>query len=86
MDPGQGIYRLTLVAIATRVFAALERPHSHGEDRAVSHPKQFRHLVGLALSLALMMTASPAGAWGDLGHRVICQIAFEELNYKAPSD
>src|SRR5499427_7019700 len=86
MDRSKGIYRLNLAAIATRVLAALGRPHSHGEDRAVSHPKQLRHLVGLALSLALMRTASPAWAWGDLGHKVICQIAFQELNDTARTE
>ena len=27
--------------------------------------------------------ASPAWAWGDLGHKIICQIAFQELSDKA---
>jgi len=40
----------------------------------VSHPKRFRHLVRLALFLALMVVALPAWAWGDLGLRVICKI------------
>jgi hypothetical protein len=30
--------------------------------------------------VALVSSASPAWAWGDLGQRVICQIAFQELN------
>jgi len=46
----------------------------------VSHPKLFRGLAGLALSLAPIMAASAVWAWGDLCHRVICQIAFQELN------
>ena len=44
----------------------------------MSHPKRFRHLVRLALFLALMVVALPAWAWGGFGHRVICQI--QELN------
>ena len=52
----------------------------------MSHPKQFRHLVDLALSLALIVAPSPVWAWGDLGHRVICQIAFQELNDTARND
>ena len=52
----------------------------------MSHPKLFRHLVGLALSLAQIVAASPACARGDLGHRVICQIAFQELNDRARNE
>jgi hypothetical protein len=52
----------------------------------VSYSKPFRHLVGLALSLGVMVGASHAWAWGDLGHRVICQIAFQELNDKARNE
>jgi hypothetical protein len=36
--------------------------------------------------LALIVAASPAWAWGDLGHRVICQIAFQELNDRARNE
>jgi len=50
----------------------------------VSHPKRFRHLVRLALLLALMVIALPAWAWGDLGHRVTCQI--QELNDTARNE
>jgi len=52
----------------------------------VSHPKLFRHLASLALFLALIMSASPVWAWGDLGHRVICQIAFRELNERVRNE
>jgi S1/P1 Nuclease len=52
----------------------------------VSHPKLFSHLVRLALSLTLIVEASPVWAWGDLGHRVICQIAFQELNDTARNE
>ena len=34
-----------------------------------------RSHVGLIFSLGLLW-ASSAWAWGDLGHRTICQIAF----------
>jgi len=33
-----------------------------------------------------MMYPSPSWAWGDLGHKIICQIAFEELNNKARNE
>src|SRR5262252_2622247 len=63
------------------------RPHSHEEVRALSyHPNLFRHLANLALSVALIAPASPAWAWGDVGHKIICQIALQELNDKARSE
>jgi len=52
----------------------------------VSHPKLFLHFVGLALFLAMMVAASPAWAWGDLGHKIICEIALQELNDKARNE
>ena len=52
----------------------------------MSHPKLFRHLVGLAMSLALTVATSPVWAWGDLGHKIICQTAFQELNDKARNE
>ena len=52
----------------------------------MSHPKLLRPLIGLALSMTLIVAASPAWAWGDLGHKVICQIAFQELNDKARNE
>jgi hypothetical protein len=33
-------------------------------------------LIGVIFAASL---SPPASAWGDLGHRIICQIAFEEL-------
>jgi hypothetical protein len=75
------------------------RPHetlglqSHtGDDPApvrgstLEYSRSFRHLACLAVSLAFIGSASPVWAWGDLGHRVICQIAFQELNNKARSE
>jgi len=29
---------------------------------------------------------APALAWGDLGHKIVCQIAFQELNDKARAE
>ena len=36
--------------------------------------------------MAFIGSASSVGAWGDLGHRVICQIAFQELNDTARNE
>ena len=36
--------------------------------------------------MALVGVASPAWAWGGLGHKIICQIAFEELNDKTRTE
>jgi hypothetical protein len=36
--------------------------------------------------LGSTMYASPSWAWGDLGHKVICQIAFQELNDTARNE
>jgi hypothetical protein len=33
-----------------------------------------------ALSACSLLLPGPALAWGDLGHRIICEIAFQELN------
>jgi hypothetical protein len=30
--------------------------------------------------------SGPAWAWGDLGHKIVCQIAFQELNAKARAE
>jgi hypothetical protein len=38
-----------------------------------------RTLIVLAWLLGAAAMSSPAFAWGDVGHRVICQIAYEEL-------
>ena len=52
----------------------------------MEYSRAFRHLAGLAVSLAFIGSASPVEAWGDLGHRVICQIGFEELNDRARNE
>jgi len=36
--------------------------------------------------VALIGSASPLWAWGDLGHKIICQIAFQELTDKARTE
>ena len=41
---------------------------------------------GLLFLLGSMVFVSPSWAWGDLGHKIICQIAFEELNDKARNE
>src|SRR5262249_46335753 len=35
------------------------------------------------LLFLLMIYPSPSWAWGDLGHKIICEIAFQELNDRA---
>jgi len=42
--------------------------------------------VGLLFLLGSMMYPSPSWAWGDLGHKIICQIAFEELNERVRNE
>src|SRR5262245_16519374 len=46
----------------------------------------FLGLLGLTLALSLVGATSPAWAWGDLGHKIICQIAFQALNDKARNE
>ena len=41
---------------------------------------------GLLLLLGSMAYPSPSWAWGDLGHKIICQIAFQELNDQARNE
>jgi len=36
-------------------------------------------LAAAAAMLVVLAAVSPAGAWGDVGHKVICEIAFQEL-------
>src|SRR5882672_3726436 len=42
--------------------------------------------VSLILVLGATGGASSAWAWGDLGHKIVCQIAFQELNDKARAE
>jgi len=53
---------------------------SHEQGRLV------RGLVGLTLALWLLGPSAPAWAWGDLGHKIICEIALQELNDKARTE
>jgi nuclease S1 len=42
------------------------------------------HHIAAGLSAALALVgASPAFAWSDVGHKIVCEIAFQELNAKA---
>jgi S1/P1 Nuclease len=38
---------------------------------------------GLLACLLVSACSGPALAWGDIGHRIICEIAFQELNDSA---
>src|SRR5882724_4711600 len=53
-------------------------------------PRPRRILPCLAVVLVLFLGsiggASPAWGWGDLGHKIVCQIAFQELNAKARAE
>lgn len=42
-----------------------------------------RKLTYLFATVWLVLGASEARAWGETGHRVVCEIAFQELNKKA---
>ena len=43
-------------------------------------------LVAVAAMLVVLAAASPAGAWGDVGHKVVCEIAFQELTDRARAE
>jgi hypothetical protein len=43
-------------------------------------------LVAGAVVSAVLAAASPAGAWGDVGHKVVCEIAFQELSDRARAE
>ena len=43
-------------------------------------------LAMVLLFSALVGGAMPAWGWGDLGHKIVCQIAFQELNNKARAE
>jgi len=53
-------------------------------------PRPRRILPCLAVVLVLFLGsiggATPAWGWGDLGHKIVCQIAFQELNAKARAE
>jgi hypothetical protein len=40
----------------------------------------------VALFLGSIGVVTPAWGWGDLGHKIVCQIAFQELNNKARAE
>jgi len=39
-----------------------------------------RRFVGFVLALGVIGTASLVWAWGDLGHKIVCEIAFDETH------
>ena len=54
----------------------------------VSAKQLHRLFPCLAIGVSLLVLGATVGpssswAWGDLGHKIHCQIAFEELNSKA---
>ena len=65
-----------------RLESRTEDDAAPGEDQALWDSRLFRHLAGLAVSFVLIGSASSGWAWGDLGHQIVCQIAFQELNDK----
>ena len=50
-----------------------------------SGPSTARQAVGLLLVVGAV-GRRPRGPWGDLGHKIVCQIAFQELNEKARAE
>jgi len=42
--------------------------------------------VSFVVVLGSIGEAGPAWGWGDLGHKIVCQIAFQELNDKARTE
>ncbi len=66
--------------------------HSRGEERhehESNHPAPSGSLLvapWTSLLLGNLMYPSLSWAWGDLGHKIICRIAFEELNDKARNE
>src|SRR4030095_2851324 len=45
-----------------------------------------RLIVSLMLVVGAIGEPAPAWAWGDLGHKIVCQIAFQELSAKARAE
>ena len=43
-------------------------------------------ILGVALAMGSAANPFPCYAWGDLGHKIICQIAFQELNDRARAE
>ena len=57
----------------------------------MSQSARFRRILpcltlNLMVVLGSMGGPAPAWAWGDLGHKIVCQIAFQELNNKARAE
>src|SRR5262245_42042670 len=45
--------------------------------------RSIRAATATILFLGVIGSAAPAWPWGDLGHKVVCELAFHELNTKA---
>ena len=43
-------------------------------------------ILGVALAMGSAANPFLCYAWGDLGHKIICQIAFQELNDRARAE
>ena len=43
-------------------------------------------MVGLGILFLFAAWAEHAWPWGDLGHKVVCEIAFQEMNPKARAE
>src|SRR5262245_28510094 len=46
-------------------------------------PARGRHSIAALVVMAVLATAGSAWAWGDVGHKVVCEIAFQELTGRA---
>src|SRR6185295_8498496 len=57
-----------------------------GHRLAAEGPAIATVLAAAAAMLVVLAAASPAGAWGDVGHKVICEIAFQELTARARTE
>ena len=44
--------------------------------------RTIHHITGGLTAALVFATASHAFAWGDVGHKIVCEIAFQELNPK----
>ena len=49
------------------------------EGLALGGPVVSRTRLGLSLLSTLLVSSSPAFGWADVGHQVVCEIAFQEL-------
>ncbi len=52
-------------------------------QRSKSAVKNYRRNSSLGLYLLLALWPLPAAGWGDFGHKLVCEIAFQELSTSA---